>query len=422
LASGETRDVTRVVQTRLSNAPPAAPRGPAPPLRGSPPPALVTSDGLVRPVAEGKAALQVSLAGRSVEVPVTVSGMANRPRVDFVRGVAPVLSRLGCNAGTCHGSAKGKNGFKLSLRGYDPVFDVRALTDDHASRRVNIASPDDSLMLLKATGGVPHVGSQLTRPGEPYYEILRNWIASGARLNAAAPRVAKIEITPINPTVQQIGGKQQMRVLATYADGKVRDVTAEAFIESGNTEVATAARGGLMTAGRRGEAPMLARFEGAYAATTLTVMGDRAGFVWQQPPAYNQIDELTAAKWQRMKIQPSEVCNDTEFIRRVYLDLTGLPPTADEVRAFLDDQREARVKRDELVDKLIGSDAFVDYWTNKWADLLQVNRKFLGAEGAAAFRKWIRDEVAKNTPYDEVARKVLKAAGPNKGQPPASHL
>src|SRR5207249_255620 len=155
------------------------------------------------------------------------------------------------------------------------------------------------------------------------------------------------------------------------------------------TDVATAEPGGLMTGLRRGEAAMLCRYEGAYAATTLTVMGDRSGFAWQEPPSFNRIDELAAAKWKRMKIQPSEVCSDAEFLRRVTLDLSGLPPTADEVRAFVADKRDSRLKRDELVDKLVGSEAFIEHWTNKWADLLQVNRKFLGPQGAADFRKWI---------------------------------
>src|SRR5205823_1846512 len=255
----------------------------------------------------------------------------------------------------------------LSLRGYDPVFDVRALTDDLGSRRVNLASPDDSLMLLKCTGAVPHVGGQLTRPGEAYYETLRSWIADGAKLDPSSAKVRKIEISPANPIASREGDKQQFRVVASYADGATRDVTREAFVESGNTEVATVGKAGLMTAVRRGEAAVLARYEGAYAATTLTVMGTRDGFVWEQPPAYNRVDELVAAKWQRMKIRPSDVCTDAEFVRRVYLDLTGLPPTADEVRAFLDDKADSRAKREALVEKLIGSDAYVEYWSNKWA-------------------------------------------------------
>ena len=352
---------------------------------------------------------------------MTVDGMNKTPRVDFVHDITPVLSRLGCNSGTCHGSAQGKNGLKLSLRGYDPIFDVRALTDDQASRRVNLASPDDSLMLLKPTGAVPHVGGALMYPGEPYFETLRRWIADGAVLKVDGPRVAKIELSPANPIIQQIGLKQQIRVLATYTDGEVRDVTREAFVESGNTEVVSANKSGLMTSLRRGEAPILARFEGAYAATTLTVMGDRSGFAWKQPPTYGRVDELVADKWRRMKIEPSGLCDDAEFLRRVYLDLTGLPPKAADVRAFLADTRDSKAKRDALVDKLIGSKEYVEFWTNKWADLLQVNRKFLGVEGSAAFRKWIREQVDRNVPYDKFVRAILTSGGSNREHPEASY-
>ncbi|MDH3716948.1 MAG: DUF1549 domain-containing protein, partial [Planctomycetota bacterium] len=262
---------------------------------------------------------------------------------------------------------------------------------------------------------------QRIKPDEPYYRIIRDWIAGGAELHLDVPRVAKIEITPRNPVLQKPAQRQAMRVVATYADGSTRDVTHEAFITSGNTEVAEADRTSALTAVRRGEAPVLARYEGAYAATTLTVMGDREGFQWEQPPTWGRVDELVAAKWQRMKIRPSQLCSDAEFIRRIYLDLAGLPPTAEQVRAFLDDPRDARQKRDELVDQLIGSEDFIEYWTNKWADLLQVNSKFLGRQGAVAFRKWIRDEVAGNTPYDQFARKILTAGGSNRENPAASY-
>ena len=234
--------------------------------------------------------------------------------------------------------------------------------------------------------------------------------------------MTKIEIFPKNPLIEAIGGSQQMRIVATYADATTRDVTREAFVESGNTEVAVADRQGVLTAVRRGEAPILARFEGFYAATTLTVMGDRRGFAWRQPETWGKIDELVAAKWQRMKILPSDVCGDAEFLRRVYLDLIGLPPTIEEVRAFLADRRDTRAKRDAVIDCLIGSDDFVEHWTNKWANLLQVNRKFLGPEGAAAFHKWIRGQVAANTPYDQFVEKVLTATGSNRENPPASYF
>jgi WD40 repeat protein/mono/diheme cytochrome c family protein len=405
LASGETIDATRMVEPRLSADI-----------------AAVSRSGLVRPRADGKATLSLSLAGKSVDVAVVVLGLATPVHVDFVHDVGPVLSRLGCNQGTCHGSAQGKNGFKLSLRGYDPLFDVRALVDDNASRHVNLSAPDTSMMLAKPTGALPHVGGTLMQPGEPYFEILRSWIAAGARFDQTTPRVTRIEVYPANPVVPRIGGKQQLRVLATDASGEVRDVTREAFLETGNMEVVAANKSGLMTALRRGEAPILARYEGAYASTTLTVMGDRGGLVWDQPPAYGRIDELVAAKWKRMKILPSGLCSDADFVRRVTLDLTGLPPTTEDTRAFLADRRESRAKREALVDRLIGSPDYVEYWTNKWADLLQVNRKFLDVDGAAALRNWIRGQVAANTPYDAFARSIITASGSNKDNPPAAYF
>ncbi|HLQ47131.1 MAG TPA: DUF1549 domain-containing protein, partial [Planctomycetaceae bacterium] len=350
LDSGDRVDATRIAQTQAAATN-----------------VTVSPGGIVRAAADGATSLVVKLGDQAATIPVEVSGVAAEFHPDFIRDVNPVLSRVGCNAGTCHGAVKGKNGFKLSLRGYDPILDVRALTDDLASRRVNVASPDDSLMLLKTTSAVPHVGGQVIQPGEPYYEIIRRWVADGVKLDLNTPRVVKVEVLPQNPVVQLIGAKQQLRVLATYADGRVRDVSREAFVESGNTEVAAAERGGLLKSLRRGEAPMLVRYEGSYAATTLTVMGDRTGFVWTEPPANNKIDQLAAAKWQRMKIQPSALSSDADFIRRVYLDLTGLPPTADDVKAFLADARDTKVKRDELVDQLVGSDDYVEYWSNKWA-------------------------------------------------------
>jgi hypothetical protein len=376
---------------------------------------------LVRPVAEGEGTITASLAGQTVLIPVKVSGQAADFPVSFVRDVMPVMSKAGCNAGTCHGSANGKNGFKLSLRGYDPLFDHRALTDDLAGRRFNRAAPDQSLMLLKPSGGVPHVGGVVAKRGEPYYEILRAWIASGVKLDLDQPRVTKIEVSPQNPQVPLAGMRQQVIVTATYADGTVRDVTAEAFLESSLTDVVEVDKQGLATGQRRGEASLLARYEGSYAATTVVVMGDRSGFVWQDPPANNHLDTLVYNKLKKVKVQPSELCTDAEFIRRVYLDLVGVPPQPDVVRAFLADTRDTRVKRDETIDRLIGSPEFVDHWTNKWADLLQVNRKFLGEEGAWAFRNWIRQALSDNMPYDKFVYRVLTASGSTLANPPASY-
>ncbi|MEZ6130914.1 MAG: DUF1549 domain-containing protein [Planctomycetaceae bacterium] len=381
----------------------------------------VTPFGFVKARTDGTGNLSIGVGEVKIDVPVTVSGVAAPFVASFVTDVNPVLTRVGCNQGTCHGSAKGKNGFKLSLRGYDPIFDIRAFTDDLAARRTNLASPADSLMLLKATGAVPHVGGQLFKPNSNYYEIVHRWVADGAKLDLTDPKVTSITIAPDNPIIQKLDSTQQVRIVATYSDSSTKDVTREAFIDSGNTEIALINRWGLLTAVRRGEAPILARFEGAYAATTLTVMGDRTGFEWKQPESWNEIDNLVAAKWQRMKIEPSGLCTDAEFLRRVHLDLTGLPPTADQVREFLADERDTRTRRAAVVDTLVGNPDYVEYWTNKWADLLQVNRKFLGPEGAKAFRAWIRAEVEANTPYDKFVQKVITADGSNKDNPAASY-
>lgn len=377
--------------------------------------------GLVRPAADGSGDITVSLGGQSLQIPVTVANAKSKKPVSFVKDVQPVLSKLGCNAGTCHGAQAGKNGFKLSLRGYDAIFDYRALTDDLEGRRFNRAAPEKSLMLLKTSGAIPHQGGVITQPGDPNYELLRTWISQGAKFDPDAVRVKSIAVFPKDPTIGTIGSKQQFAVMATYPDGTVRDVTAEAFIDSSNTDVATVDKHSLLTSVRRGEATMLARYEGAYAASTVVILGDKTGFAWQSRPVHNYIDELVDAKLKKVKVQPSEICDDAEFIRRVSIDLTGLPPTSDEVRAFIEDRRDTRVKRDELIDKLIGSDAFVENWTNKWADLLQVNRKFLGDVGAKAFRKWIRDAVASNMPYDKFAYEILTAEGSNAANPPASY-
>lgn len=386
----------------------------------------MTPGGLIRPASDGKGIVTVRFGSKTATLQIVASATsADHPgsgAVDYIRDVNPVMSRLGCNSGTCHGAQKGKNGFRLSLRGYDPVFDLRALTDDLAARRISAAAPEASLMLRKPLGLTPHQGGVLMTAGDPNHTILRRWIADGSKVDLNASRVTGLEVFPTNPVAQKLNSKQQVRVVAYYSDGTSRDVTPEAFIESGNTEVATADETGLLTAVRRGEAAILARFEGAYAATTLTVMGDRSGY--EKPPieTWSRIDELVAEKWDRVKVIPSDLCDDSAYLRRVYLDLTGLPPTSDKVREFLADQTPTRIKRAKIVDELIGSKAYVEYWTNKWADLLQVNRKFLGVEGSTAFRNWIEKSISENRPYDEFAREILTATGSNKDNPPASYF
>lgn len=403
-SDGQTVDLTRIAQ-----------------IQSKPDCVDVTDGKLVSIGGNGSGEIKLTAAGKEINIPVTAKNFENRKQPDFIQDVQPVLSRLGCNAGTCHGAKDGKGGFKLSLRGYDAIYDYRAFADDLSARRINRVAPDQSLMLLKASGSIPHVGGQLTKPGEAYYELIRDWIASGVPFQKDSPRVRSIEIFPKNPILPRANLKQQIIVTATYHDGSQRDVTREAFVESGNIELIKEEKGGVVRVIRRGEAPVLVRYEGAYAATTLTVMGDRSGFVWSNPEEFNYIDHHVYNKLKRMKILPSELCTDDEFCRRVYLDITGLPPTPDALLEFRNDKRPTQEKRNALVDDLIGNRAYVSHWTNKWADMLQVNRKFLGEEGAVALRNWIKQQIAINTPYDQFARSIITASGSNVENPPASY-
>jgi Protein of unknown function (DUF1553)/Protein of unknown function (DUF1549) len=404
LESGEIVDLTRLAKLQQTGTA-----------------ANISATGIVAAAANGQSELTYTFEQFTVKVPVKVAGIEASRTVSFLQDVQPVLSKMGCNQGTCHGAKDGKFGFKLSLRGYDPLYDHRALTDDIGARRFNRAAPDQSLFLLKGTGSIAHQGGVRMQFNDSYYSILREWISQGVKLDIEKPRVTKIDLWPKDPILPRADMSQQFQVIATYADGKTRDVTREAFVESGNIEVLESKPNGTVTTLRRGEAPVLVRYEGAYAATTIIVMGDRTGFQWQQPATHNYIDELVYQKLQRVKVSPSELCTDSEFVRRLYLDLTGLPPTADQVREFLADARESHIKREALIDQLVGGHEFVEYWTNKWADMLQVNRKFLGEEGSIALRNWIKQAIASNKPYDQFAREVLTAQGSNLENPPAAY-
>lgn len=382
----------------------------------------VSPKGLVRALQPGTTEVSFSLHGVKATSKITVAPFPKEYQPDYWRDVTPAITKMGCNSGLCHGANKGKDGFKLSLRGTDDLFDLRAFTDDLKSRRVNLASPEQSLILLKAIAEVPHKGGQLAITGDSHYQIVESWIKNGTPLKRDSARVASIKIYPENPVVPRAGLLQQFRVLATYDNGEVRDVTSDAFIDCSNIEIAKMYHGGVAEVLRRGEAPLLARYEGKYAATTVTVMGDRSEFAWKQLPVHNYIDELVDQKLKKTKTRPSDLCTDAEFIRRVYIDLTGLPPTIDDVKTFLADKRPSQAKRNELIDRLLGSNEFVEHWTNKWADLLQVNRKYLGTEGATIFRDWIRKSVADNVPYDQFAYEILSASGSNKEVPAASYF
>jgi hypothetical protein len=379
-------------------------------------------DGYLSPLKVGKGTVAVAAGGKTASLPVTVKSVATPP-VSFVRDVEPLLNKAGCNQGTCHGAAKGKNGFKLSLRGYDPDWDYHSLVDDVSARRFNRAAPEQSLMLLKPIQEVPHQGGVVFDKNSRFYSLIKQWITEGVKSDVGATaRVSRLEVLPRNPTLALPGMKQNMVVIAHYPDGSTRDVTREARYASSMQEITEVSDTGAVTSIRRGESALLVSYEGQFATNEFTVLGDRTGWKWAAQPQNNYIDRLVDVKLQRVKAQPAPLCTDGEFLRRAYLDLTGLLPTSEAARAFLDDPRPSEAKRAELTDKLLQSPEFDDHWTYKFADLLQVNRKFLGDRGVQAFRGWIHDSFARNKPYDQFARELLTASGGSYDNPASNYL
>jgi hypothetical protein len=387
----------------------------------------VGEDGYLSPLRDGDFVVKVKAHGLVADLPVSVKGLAAPAPVSYLREVQPILSRVGCTAGPCHGGAKGRKGFKLSLRGYDPDWDYRALTEELAGRRVNRVEPDKSLMLLKPTEGVAHEGGLVIEEGSRYYRTVIQWITEGAGTDTATVRrVQSLEVLPREVEMADAGARQQVLVIAHYPDGQTRDVTRDAIYTVNNTTVAEVTPEGRVGALRRGEAAILVRYEGAYGLSTVTILGQRPGFEWRDPPEFNFVDGLVYKKLRRLKILPSGTCTDGEFIRRVSLDLIGLPPTPEETRAFLaepaGDPRAERAKREALVERLIQRPEFVDHWALKWADLLRCNRRYLGEKGVWGFRNWIREEVARNRPFDRFAREILTAAGSTFDKPAGSYF
>jgi hypothetical protein len=384
---------------------------------------VVEEDGYVTPRKEGAAKVVVKAAGKELAVPVEVKDAKSVP-VSFVREIQPSMSKVGCNAGTCHGAQEGKNGFKLTLRGYDPELDYFALVDDLSGRRFNRSLPAQSLMLLKPTQGVPHVGGFLFDEDSRYYRLIHAWIADGCQFDNQT-RVARLEVFPTSPVIDREGRKLQQIVIAHYPDGSSRDVTRDAVFSSSNFNVATVTNSlgnsGVVESIRRGETAILVRYEGAYAANQITVLGDRTGFAWAESPEFNFVDTHVNNKLKKIKTLPAELCTDAEFLRRVSLDLTGLPPTLEQVKAFLADPRDPQAKRNAKIDELLETSEYIDHWTLKWSDLLLANRKFVTEKGVWGYRNWIRSAIASNRPYDKFVAELITANGSTFQYPAANY-
>jgi hypothetical protein len=379
------------------------------------------ADGFFVPVADGQATARFKIADQVAEAPISVTGTQATRQVSYLRDVMPILSKAGCNSGPCHGTPKGKRGFKLSLRGYDPQWDHEQLITDLSSRRFNRSRPTDSLLIMKPTNEVPHEGGFRFGTDHRYYRILLQWIREGNKSDFnQTTRASGIRVYPEHTTLREPGAWQDMVVIASYPDGSTRDVTRDAEFTASPDYVARVTEPARVQALRRGEVAILIRYEGNYAVKYLSVLDPRPDFVWKAPPVHNYIDHLVDTKLQRLKILPAPLADDATFLRRVYLDLIGSQPTPEEIKAFLADPTTTKLKRARVIDDLLDRPEFVDRWAYKWADLLQCNRKYLGDKGVWAFRNWIRQQIASNRPVDEFVRDLLTATGSTYENPAAN--
>ncbi len=340
------------------------------------------------------------------------------PAFSYRRDIRQILSRAGCNAGPCHGNANGKGGFKLSLRGEDPAADHTAITREQAGRRVDPLAPGSSLLLLKATASLAHEGGQRFGTNSWEYRTLHDWIAAGAPDDRDhAPVLAGLEVTPRNEVLVAPRNGVGIRATAVFADGSRRDVTREAVFEL-TQPVATVDDAGRVTGTGTGETVVLVRYLDRQVPVRLAFVPQRSGYAWDGPEPAGFIDRHIFAKLRELRLNPSGECSDGEFIRRVSLDLTGLLPTAAEARAFVSDP--APDKRSRLVDRLLETPAFADFWALKWADLLRVEERGLDRKGMDIFHRWLRAAIREDRPLDEFTREILTARGSTYVRPPAN--
>lgn len=335
---------------------------------------------------------------------------ASPPLIDFANDIEPLLSRHGCNAGGCHGKASGQNGFKLSLFGFDTNYDYDEIVKRARGRRVNVSSPDNSLLLLKSIGKLPHGGGRRIEPESEAYQTLREWIAAGAPgSSATAPKIVKLSLEPAQLIMQQ-GQTQPLRVTAHYSTGISRDVTEQTAFSSNLDVVASVSEAGVVQAGQQsGEAAIMARYLGQVTVFAAIIphgqpLAEIPGFV-----PNNYIDTLAAEKWKKLGLLPSPVCDDATFLRRVTIDLCGRLPTSAEVRGFLADT--ASDKRTKAIDRLLDSPDYPAYFAMRWGTILR-NSNLAGADKAAyAFHNWMKNQISRNRPYDEFVRGIVAAAG-----------
>jgi hypothetical protein len=393
-ADGITRDVTSESKAAFAN------------------PALARLDkNVVYPAADGATQLKVDFGGQSVAIPVQVQNAKIDRPISFKLDVMPVFMKAGCNVGGCHGAARGKDGFRLSLFGYDPEGDYYRLTREINGRRINLALPNESLILEKATGRVPHTGGERFTQNSEHYQTIVRWLDAGAPMDP--PTVAtpvSADLYPKNGVLEGKGATQQMVVRAKYSDGTERDVTPLAVFLSNNDTSAKISPEGVVTAGERGEAFVMARFATFTVGAQMIVVPKGLQFAFPKVTENNYIDTLVNNKLKKLRITPSELCTDEVYLRRAYIDVTGVLPTVEEYQRFMDSK--APNKRELLVDELLGRKEFAELWVLKWAELLQIkSSQQVSYKAMLLYYNWLQDNLARNVPMDKMVQELLGSRG-----------
>lgn len=380
---------------------------------------LIGRQGAFEARADGIGSVEVQARGLTREIPVRVAGCSIPRQFGFEGDITPLLNRFGCNSAACHGKAEGQNGFRLSVFGYDPQADYRAITQEGRGRRVFHIAPKGSLLVKKMSGAMPHGGGARIKEGTPEYETIRAWIAGGTPFgDDALPLLKGITVTP-GERLLRMERTQVIRVEAAYADGRKMDVTHLAQFQSNNEVVARVDEEGLITAGTvPGQAAIMARYLGATATCEILIPRPAPILAPTSQLTRNFIDQFVDQRLRKLNIRSSDLATDAEFLRRAHLDIIGMLPTPLEARQFLSDTHPER--RARLVEALLARPEYVDFWALKWADLMRVDRQVLGHHDAYAYYRWIRSSLVANVPFDRMVRELISAEGPIEEAPQAN--
>jgi hypothetical protein len=376
-------------------------------------------DSAIEGRSDGQTLVTVRLGNHTATLPVQVSGFAEYPPIHFANDVVPLLSKLGCNSGGCHGRAAGQNGFKLSVFGFDPLADYEAITKEGRARRIFLASPQRSLLLTKPTAQVPHGGGKRIEEGSADFELLHHWIRQGLPVGSNdAPTLVSLRVIP-SERMLVFNDRQQILATAAYSDGQERDVTALAGYSSNATHVAEVEPGGVVHSGHvPSSAAISVNYMGQVAAVRISVPRPDAPAEYPELPVRTPIDSLVWTRLKQMGIVPSESADDATFLRRAFLDTIGRLPTVGETRDFLADKEEN--KRSRWIERILAQEEYADLWALKWADILLVDRQKLGERGAYELHRWLREQFAANRPYDQWVRQLVTATGNSAKNGPAN--